>query len=264
MATWHEATSRNRQLIGAMVTHFNTPISSNILSGAEIASGQFGYSMVVTQSMNRNEKRMNNLERLLALGVDGLFVSSAYSQERALVAHLEESDIPRVVFEASSLIPSQPKKRLNDFQNAYELTNYLVENGCKSIAHISLPIGTQQNNFLSGYKEALRLNDLLKMQQADEDTHTNDSWLDVPEMLLSMPQLDGILFSSHLITAVAWNASMGAASHSNEWRITGKKGSIDTRNEKIVEVGKLAATLLISLCRRKSSIDKLKLCSAVG
>ncbi|HYF67976.1 MAG TPA: LacI family DNA-binding transcriptional regulator [Ohtaekwangia sp.] len=242
--------SQKSFLLGAMVTQFNTTIASSVLSGAETTARQLGHSIIVHQSMNNPELRASNLENFRNQSVDGILVTSAYFQEYPSLDQFTALDVPVLVIEASSMLPSLPRKQASDFQNAYELTNHLIEKGCRKIAYMSVDLDkTRHANLLSGYHKALQHNRLSDADKFVLNTHdVQNSWADIAEILGSLlPMPDGIIFSTEEVTALAFTSSNTSNAKRNEFWVTCRKGK---ENQVLVELGKFAGALLISLSRR--------------
>ena len=240
-------------VLGSLVTHLNSTIASCVLSGAEATAAQMGYSVIVHQSMNNPELRGNNLENLISHNVGGVLVTSAYFQESESLDQLTALNIPLVVVETSSLLPSRPRKKVSDLQNACEMTEYLIEKGCRQIAYVSADLNSPRHiNLLSGCREAL-LHHKLPEPETLVSNHDNDQnfWSTISDLLLSAASRpDGIIFSNNTVTALAY-APQGASTTRDELFITWRKGSLSSQNQVLIEIGKLAATLLIYLSERK-------------
>jgi LacI family transcriptional regulator len=239
-------------VLGSLVTHLNSTIPSCVLSGAETSAAEMGYSVMIHQSMNNPELRCNNLESLVNHNVDGVLVTSAYFQESESLDHLTALKIPVVVVETSSLLPSRPRKKVSDVQNGIELTEYLIEKGCRRVAYVSADLNSPRHiNLLSGCREALH-NNRLPQPETLIPNHDNgqNNGSTISHLLLSAKSSpDGILFSNDMITAVAFSPP-GSLGTGGEFFITWRKGSTASQNRILVEIGKLAASLLIYLSER--------------
>jgi LacI family transcriptional regulator len=246
--------SQKSHVLGGMVTHLNTAIASCVLSGAESTASQMGYGVIFRQSMNKPEFRIHNVDNLKKYRVDGVLVTSMYHQECEALDHLSALDIPVVVVEASSLLPGRPKKKVSEFQDAYELTNYLIEKGCQRIACMSVDLsGAHYSALISGYCKALEAGKLGEGDKFILNTNgAHDSWSSICELMASMStRPDGIIFASHAITALIF-VPPGTSGTREEFWITWRKGSSSSQNHDFVEIGKLAATILISASERKN------------
>lgn len=244
--------SQRSHVLGGMVTHLNTAIASSVLSGAEATASQMGYGVIVHQSMNNSELRLQSIENLRKHRVDGILVTSMYHQECEALEHLASMEIPVVVIEASSLLPGRPKKKLSEFQNAFELTNHLIDKGCKRIACMSVDLnGVHHASLISGYSNALESGKLAEGDKFILNTNgAQNSWPAICELMGSMPpRMDGLIFASNAITASIF-VPPGVRDREEFW-IVWRKGSLASQNREFVEIGKLAASLLISASERK-------------
>jgi LacI family transcriptional regulator len=248
--------SNKSRLLGAMVTQLNSSMASCLLSGVEMTSSTLGYSLIVTQTLNKPELRETNVQNLKNHRVDGLLITSAYFQEYESLNQVTALNVPLIVVEASSFLPGCPRKKIGDFQNAYELTNHLIEKGCRRIAYLSVDLNrTRHANLLSGYREALLHS---KLPEADRFVLNNydaeKSWAEICDVLVSItPRPDGIIFSNNTITAIAFATSNETSSTNTEYWLTCRKGSLASQNLLLIELGKIATALLICLCENSPS-----------
>lgn len=247
--------SQKSHVLGGMVTHLNATTPSCVLSGAEVTASQMGYSLIVHQSMNKPEFRLQNIENLKKHRVDGVLVTSMFYQECEILDQLASLEIPVVVVETSTLLPGRPKKKVSEFQNSFEFTSHLVEKGCQRIACMSVDLdGAQHSALISGYNKAIESGNLTGGDKFILNTKGGESsWEAICELMGSMSShLDGIFFASNAIRALIF-VPPGTPPGREEFWITWRKGSISTQNQDLVEIGKLAAALLISASERKNA-----------
>jgi LacI family transcriptional regulator len=247
--------SGNSKLLGVLVTRLNTTISSCVLSGVETASSQMSYGIVVNQSMNQPELRLRSIENLERHSVDGILVMSSYYQEYSSLDQLGKMRLPTVVVDASSFLPSRPKRQISDFENAFELTSHLIEKGCRRIAYFSADIDkARQSKLLSGCQEAMNVHKAEEQNFILASHDTQHSWPDIRPILLSMqPEPDGIIFSNDTITAIAYSTSAFSTTGGKEYWLTCRKGDIASQNQRLVELGKIAGSFLICLSERNNN-----------
>jgi LacI family transcriptional regulator len=241
--------TRQSSLIAAIVTQFNTPISAGVLSGAEVAANENGCSLIVRQSMNDSTRRSSNINSIRSQNVAGLLVTSSYFQEFASLADFGMLNIPLVVVEASYLLPSSPKKRVGDFENAFDLTEHLIKNNCKRIAYVSLDLDRSRHlELVAGYRQALNDHHLAFDESLILSGQSfQKSWTDMCRAVLSMsPRPDGIVLCNRMINAIAFAGSESGATNREYW-ITCRNGKISALNEMRAELGRIAASLLISM-----------------
>lgn len=148
---------RKTRTIGVIVPTINRPFWSNTISGIEKAAHQAGYKVMICQSNEQFEREKENIELLANSMVDGLLI--AISKETTGSAHIEEvldRGIPVLMFER--VIDELPvsKVRTDDYAGALELTEHLIKNGYRRIAHMTGPSTLRVCELrVQGYKAAL-------------------------------------------------------------------------------------------------------------
>jgi LacI family transcriptional regulator len=249
--------SKKTHVIGALVPQFNTPVVSNILSGAEITARQLGYSLFISQSMNNPELHAANMENMNRSRVDGLFMTSGNFQKKTYLQNkVMKPGIPMIVIEASAILDSELQKKANGiFESAYELTVQLAKKGCKRIAYISACADKSVHaDLLGGYRQALQDNMLMETDKLILIGYDFEQFdIGMYRILLSMsPRPDGILFSNKTITALSIpEFEMPAANDSDKLLVSYMEDNYTSHNNLSIELGKLAMCILICLVENR-------------
>jgi hypothetical protein len=146
------------------------------------------------------------------------------------------------------MLPGDPEKKAGDFENAYELTEHLIKKGCKRIAYLSVDSDNQRHQHLvAGYRKALQ-NSRLPDANVLASNDFKNCWSDIGRMLVSMtPRPDGIIISSRTITVLAFSDSESSSGNGDQFWITCRKGVNTSQGQLLVELGKIAAGLVICL-----------------
>ena len=145
--------------------------------------------MITLQSNESYELEKKQINLLLSKRVDGILISLA--NETGDYKHLTEiieNDTPLVMFDKIAKIVNCSKVIINDRKAAYTATKYLIDSGCKRIAHFRGPLLPQNSidRFL-GYKTALDDNGIaydsslvyvLKDMSFDEGVHFSKKLLE--------------------------------------------------------------------------------------
>jgi LacI family transcriptional regulator len=149
---------RNRtNTIGVIVPKLNSSFMSTTIAGMEKVANQAGYNLIISQSMESIEKEIVNVKTLYNSRVDGLLVSLAYSTDD--ISHFEdllEKGVPLIFFDRVFEHPQCTNIVIDNYKAGYEVTQHLIEQGCKRIAHITASL--KRNVYadrLRGYKQAL-------------------------------------------------------------------------------------------------------------
>src|SRR5215216_2079121 len=148
---------RRTRAIGIVVSEIANTFFSQAINGIESIAYNRGYHVIITQSHESRERERVNVEHLAARGVDGLLVSiSAESFDISYIKELHEKGLPIVFFDRiTDEIPTH-KVVANNYTGAFHLTEHLIYQGFKKIAHItSSPFLSITIERLDGYKEAL-------------------------------------------------------------------------------------------------------------
>src|SRR5687768_11903763 len=149
---------RNRtNTIGVIVPRLNSSFMSTTIAGMEKVANQAGYNLIISQSMESIEKEIVNVKTLYNSRVDGLLVSLAYSTDD--ISHFEdllEKGVPLIFFDRVFEHPQCTNIVIDNYKAGYEVTQHLIEQGCKRIVHITASL--KRNVYadrLRGYKQAL-------------------------------------------------------------------------------------------------------------
>jgi DNA-binding LacI/PurR family transcriptional regulator len=144
--------------IGVQVPEIKHDFFSSAISGIEDAAYKAGYTILVSQSNENNEREIMNTRMLIQHRVAGILVS--ISQTTQNCNHFKEvltRNIPLVFFDRVSEEINASKVIIDDYKIAFEAVSYLITKGYKRIAHFG---GPKQLNICSkrhdGYMDALK------------------------------------------------------------------------------------------------------------
>lgn len=145
-------------IIPEVVHHFFSSVIKGIIARAE----KKGYLVIILQSSESYEMEKKQLDLLLSKRVDGILISLANGT--ANFKHFDDlisQEVPLVMFDKIAKIVNCSKVIINDRMAAYTATKYLIDSGCKRIAHFRGPLLPQNSidRFL-GYKKALSDNNI--------------------------------------------------------------------------------------------------------
>ena len=140
-------------IIPEVVHHFFSSVINGIINEAE----KFGYLVIILQSNESEELERKQVDLLLSKRVDGIMMSLANTTlEIDHIASIKRANTPLVMFDKISKMIACSKVVINDRQAAYDATKFLIDKGCKRIAHFRGALLPQNSidRFL-GYKKAL-------------------------------------------------------------------------------------------------------------
>lgn len=198
---------RNRtNTIGVIVPRLNSYFMSTVLAGMEKIANQSGYNLIISQSMESLVKEIVNVKTLYNSRVDGLLVSLAYTTDD--ISHFEElldKGVPLIFFDRVFEHPQCTSIVIDNYKAGYEVTQHLIDQGCKRIAHITASL--KRNVYadrLRGYRQALSDRgipfdeSLLFVNNLSEQAA-----IDVCKTLLQMDNRPDAIFSSNDACAVS-------------------------------------------------------------
>ncbi|HEY5750665.1 MAG TPA: LacI family DNA-binding transcriptional regulator [Chryseolinea sp.] len=147
-------------IIGIIVPTVDRSFFSSVVRGIEEIANAAKYNVMICQTYDNFEKEVSTVEALLNARVDGIIVSHA--KETLNFNHflkVKERGIPLIMFDRYNDDLEVSNVVIDDFLGAYQVTEHLIQQGCKRIAHFT---NTRKISIfkerLRGYREALAAN----------------------------------------------------------------------------------------------------------
>lgn len=148
--------------IGVVIPRINRHFFSNVIGGMEEVLNGAGYNLLICQSQEDFLKEQANLNSLVSLRVDAIFISmAAGSKDSAHIKELIDKGTRIIMFDRVDEKIHTPKVVLNDFLGAYLIVEELVSEGYRNIYHFAGPenIAVYRDR-KRGYEEAMKKNRL--------------------------------------------------------------------------------------------------------
>lgn len=198
---------RNRtNTIGVIVPRLNSYFMSTVIAGMEKIANQAGYNLIISQSMESIAKEVVNVKTLYNSRVDGLLVSLAYATDD--ISHFEdllEKGVPLIFFDRVFDHPQCTSVVIDNYKAGYEVTQHLISQGCKRIAHITASL--KRNVYadrLKGYKHALSDNGIAFDERLVFVNNLSEpAGVEVCKTLLQMDPRPDAIFTSNDACAVS-------------------------------------------------------------
>jgi len=150
--------SKRSNTIGVIVPRLNSQFMSGVLAAMEDTASREGYNLLITQSLEKEEKERMNANTMFNKRVDGLLISLAYDTKS--IDHLQpflDKKIPVVFFDRTWDQAQCTSVMIDNYKAAYEATRHLLGLGRRRILHLG---GNKERNVyadrLRGYRQALR------------------------------------------------------------------------------------------------------------
>jgi LacI family transcriptional regulator len=143
--------------IGVIVPEIANNFFSQAINGIENIAYNRGYHVVIFQSHESYEREMVNVQHLFARKVDGLLISlSGSTRDVNHIENYRENNFPVVYFDRVPETTEAHKVVADNFDGAFRATEYMIQQGKRTIAHItSPPVLSITQERLAGYKAAL-------------------------------------------------------------------------------------------------------------
>lgn len=149
--------NKRTQTIGVLFPELSSMVASEVIKGIEDVSHQQGSSVIVCNTDCNGKRTMDYLKLLSEKRVDGIIFASEVLKEEYYKT-LAEMKVPVVLLSTLSTDFQIPYIKVDDFQAAFNATQYLINNGHERIAMIS---GNKEDPIagiprIAGYKKALQ------------------------------------------------------------------------------------------------------------
>jgi len=150
--------SRTTRTIGVIVPAYNIPFYSIAICGIQDYAMEQGYNVMICHSSEQYEVEKRNVDALLSAGVEGIIISVASDTERnEHIYKLKRKGIPLVMFNRVMENFTTAKVVVDDYYGAKEMVQYMIQTGCRKIAHIAGPPHiVLSTNRREGYLDALK------------------------------------------------------------------------------------------------------------
>ncbi len=186
--------------IGVIVPRLDSYFMSTILAGIEQIVSRAGYNLIISQSLEVENKEKKNAETLLNSGVDALLVSLA--NETTDFSHFDKyisRKIPLLFFDRVLDLPNSPTIIIDNRDAGYDATSHLIQQNCTNILHICGNLKRKvYKKRLEGFKSALETNGIAFNQQhvLEVDFDPKKIEVAVTYIVNSKIKFDGIFVSN--------------------------------------------------------------------
>lgn len=121
--------------IGVLTQNFGSPFYDAILRGILLGLDGSGYSAIFTDGRWESKAEQDALRTMLGRQVDGIIVVGGSSDDAALASVAEQ--VPLLVVGRRVATLTDRCLWVDNWQAAYDVTRYLLDNGHRNIAHIA-------------------------------------------------------------------------------------------------------------------------------
>lgn len=198
--------NQESRIIGLIIPQIVHHFFSNIINGVIQAAARKGYMVITLQSNESYELEKEQIERLIEKNVDGILISlSDKTVHHKHINRIKDYGVPIVLYDKISKLVHCSKVIIDDRKAACNATQYLIDTGCRKIAHIrgSMTPQTTVDRFL-GYKEALKQNGIPydeTLVYTSEDLSFEEGYELAGKIIEDHGDLDGIFTFTDLLAS---------------------------------------------------------------
>lgn len=263
---------RRSYSIGIVVCEVANVFFSQAIDGIESIAYNKGYHVIISQSHDKYEREVTNVEHLANRSVDGLLISlAAETKNYDHIEKLHNRGLPIVFFDRILESMQTHKVTSNNVQGAFDATEYLVKKGCKKIAHLAnseqLSITAQRK---VGYEDALKKYNLpVRNDYIRYCDHGGSEQNEVEQAVISLLNLpdkpDAIFVASDRLSMGCLSAlkkhgaeNLLVAGFSNSDVVELFNPSLSCVRQPAFEMGRIATEMLISLIEAKYPVEEFE------
>ena len=196
--------NQESKIIGLVIPQIVHHFFSNIIKGVIDTAEKKGYLIITLQSSESFENEKKQIQLLIEKNVDGILLSLSdhtvsYNHINAII----DKGVPVVLYDRISKLINCSKVIIDDRKASYNATKYLINSGCRKIAHIRGPLKPQTTiDRLMGYKKALEDHNIAYKGELVFGTDAltfDDGYSAGDEILKFRGEIDGISTSTDLL-----------------------------------------------------------------
>ncbi|MFD2036958.1 LacI family DNA-binding transcriptional regulator [Belliella marina] len=190
--------NKRTKILGVVVPEITSYYFSTAINGIQDKVGSSGYKLMISQSNESFEEEIRLMEAMALVRVDGFLISP--SSNTVNFDHFEKikgSGFPLVIFDRDCLGFEADKVVVDDYSGAFQAVEYLIQTGCKRIAHItgSANLSTARHR-KNGYLDALIKNNYPVLDEliVIGDDSSSESGVACMQKLLDLDQMPDAVF----------------------------------------------------------------------
>jgi LacI family transcriptional regulator len=202
-------------LVGLIVPDLVHPFFAEVAEGLSCELRKRGHSLVISSSEEDPDLEREEIDHLLARGVDALVLAPTQWTVESF-REIEEQKVPYLLIDRRFAGFPAHFVGVDDELSGMMAVEHLIQQGCKRIAHI---LGQQTSTAIGrmeGYRQALRKHDLAAPKnyvvagEAADDSGDVSGYLAMQQLLSVRPRPDAVFCYNDPIAMGAMKAILGA------------------------------------------------------
>ncbi len=198
--------TKKTKCIGVLIPQIDRSFMAKFISGIEEIANQAGYTVIISQSLDDQQKEVQCISSLISNSVDGIIMSLAMNSET--YDHLQQvldHKIPLILADRVIEDLDSDKVVVDNFNAAYNVTQYLINSGHQRIAHLAgSPIRNVYGDRRDGYLSALNDNNIpFKEELLIYSNLSEEAGVLSIQKLLELDQVPDAVFAANDTSAVS-------------------------------------------------------------
>lgn len=254
-------------VVGVIVSDITNPFFTQVVRGIEDVLNPAGYSLLLCNGDENVEKEKNYLKVLLNKKVDGIILTPAGGDHKA-VREVANKEIPLVLIDRLIESLNVDGVIIDNVSGAYDATSHLIFEGYRRIAVIAGSLRTMTaKERLEGYKKALQDAGIeFDENLVENGRYTQEGGYKAAKTLMERAHPDAIFIANNVMTTGALLAlkelkikipeEVGIVGFDDlEWALL-IDPPLTTVSQPIYTIGSTAAQLLLRRLSRAAKIKK--------
>ncbi|AGB41744.1 transcriptional regulator [Halobacteroides halobius DSM 5150] len=187
------------KLVGLFIPDISNPFFGNIVKGIENLAELYDYNVVLFNTNFDFEKEKRSLQVLKDRRADGMiYLGGTFNQQKSDLLH--NCNFPIVLISREEEEIDLPTVNINNYQAAYDMTQYLIDSDYKEIAFISGSFTDETAGLkrLNAFKQSMQDNGLeYKSNWIVEGDYTLDSGYQATKEILITSRLPRAVFAAN-------------------------------------------------------------------
>jgi DNA-binding LacI/PurR family transcriptional regulator len=260
--------------IGVIVPEITSYFFSSVINGIQDLVNPLGVNMIIGQSNESYEEEKSIVQTFASIRVDGFLISP--SSETKTFDHLEmlvNNNIPLVIFDRDCEGLEIDKVFVDEYNGAFQAVEYLIQTGCKKIAHIAgqQTLSTARHR-LKAYKDALIKHNLPIIEEyiVESTGFAPEHGIDPTKKLLALPNPPDAIFTindgvaigaMYIIKDAGINIpdEISVIGFDDDPHSSYFKPSLSTVWQPTYEMGMLSARILMKRINNKNDLSKIRI-----
>ncbi|SHH00527.1 LacI family DNA-binding transcriptional regulator [Tepidibacter thalassicus] len=261
--------TKKSQLIGVIVPDISDFFMGELLNGIEEVGKIYDYDILLCNSYGEPDEELKYINLLRSKQVAGIIFVSWKIEEKHVQA-IKNGNIPAVYISKNAREFDVYSVSIDNFEAAYEMTKYLIENGHKKIAFIksSVQDSIMDSDRFKGYKKALEESNMqLDESLIKEGDATSESGYYLMNEIFEIKNIPDAVFATNdevavgVINCILDNGykvpeDISVAGFNDIKLASIYRPSITTIKQPIYDMGAVSIRMIVKMINEEEIVDK--------